>query len=316
MMLIVCPQCAASYQVAPNSLGADGRSVRCANCHTIWFATPVEPALEGAANGLFPPPDTTGDSSAFEVPGFSNPAAEMPPDFAATAFDRLPSVDETGASVSPEDDLASVDVIPGGADPEMMGHSPSIVPPIEDTSAVRYSTPLPGEDIESLAARREAERQRGQIWRRLKLGMPSLPTLIVLLGGVILVLFAARDQIVRYAPQTASFYALLGMPVNLRGLDFENIRVTRELQDGIPVLVVEGKVVSSTKGIAEVPRLRFAIHDQAGKEIYTWTMMPSRTLLASGETLPFRSRLASPPAEGRDVSIRFFNHRDAISGFR
>lgn len=318
MMLIVCPQCAASYEVAPGSLGADGRSVRCANCHTIWFATPVEPALEGAANGPLPPSDSTGDSSAFAVPGFSDPAAETPPDFAVTAFDRLPSVDETGVPVSPEDDLAAVDIaaIPGEADPEMMGHSPSIVPPIEDASAVRYSTPLPGEDIESLAARREAQRQRSQIWRRLKPGMPSLPTLIVLLGGVILVLFAARDQIVRYAPQTASFYALLGMPVNLRGLDFENIRVTRELQDGIPVLVVEGKVVSSTKGIAEVPRLRFAIHDQTGKEIYTWTMMPSRTLLASGETLPFRSRLASPPAEGRDVSLRFFNRRDAISGFR
>jgi hypothetical protein len=149
-----------------------------------------------------------------------------------------------------------------------------------------------------------------------KLGLPSLATIVVLLGGIVLVLLAARNQIVKYAPQTASFYALIGMPVNLRGLDFENIRVTRDIQNGMPVLMVEGQIVSTTKGIVEVPRLRFAIHDQAGKEIYSWTMMPSRTLLAAGETLPFRSRLASPPAEGRDVSIRFFNRRDAMSGFR
>lgn len=314
MMLIVCPQCAASYQVTQASLGMDGRSVRCANCHTIWFATPVEPALESTTDIPFPPPDAADfppGNSAFET-SFPDPAGEMPGDFAANAFDR-PSLGEDISA----GDFASGDisVIPEAA-PEMMGASPSIVPPIEDADALRYSTALPGEDIESLAARREAERQRGRIWSRLKLKMPSLPALIAVLGGVILVLFAARSQIVRYAPQTASFYELLGMPVNLRGLDFENIRVTRDIQDGIPVLVVEGKIVSATKGIAEVPRLRFALHDQAGKEIYTWTMMPSRTLLASGETLPFRSRLASPPAESRDVSIRFFNRRDAISGFR
>ena len=31
------------------------------------------------------------------------------------------------------------------------------------------------------------------------------------------------------------------------------------------------------------------------------------------ETLPFRSRLASPPAEASGISVRFFNRRDAQS---
>lgn len=304
MMLIVCPQCAASYQVAPSSLGLDGRSVRCANCHTIWFATPVEAALEGTADVSFPLPETANGEPTFPAP--------------AEPHDHLPPGDDIAATDGAAEDLASADIAaaPGEPEPAALDYSPSIVPPIEDASALHYSAPLPGEDIESLAARREAERQKRQIWRRLKPRVPSLATVIVILGGVIVVLLAARDQIVRFAPQTASFYASIGMPVNLRGLDFENIRVIRDTQDGIPVLVVEGKIVSSGKGIAEVPRLRFAIHDQTGKEIYTWTLMPSRTLLASGESLPFRSRLASPPAEGRDVSIRFFNRRDAMSGFR
>lgn len=311
MMLIVCPQCAASYQVAPSSLGLDGRSVRCANCHTIWFAAPVEAALEGTVDVSFPLPESASgaaDHTVTDDPTFPAPAEPHA---------RLAPEDDIAAADGTRDNLASADTadIPGASEPAMLD-SPSIVPPIEDASALRYSTPLPGEDIESLAARREADRQKRQIWRRLKPRVPSLATVIVILGGVIVVLLAARDQIVRFAPQTASFYASIGMPVNLRGLDFENIRVIRDTQDGIPVLVVEGKIVGSGKGIAEVPRLRFAIHDQTGKEIYTWTMMPSRTLLAPGESLPFRSRLASPPAEGRDVSIRFFNRRDAMSGFR
>jgi len=315
-MLIVCPQCSASYQVSAASLGADGRSVRCANCHTIWFATPVEPALESAGASLSSA-RSDGEipgAAPFVAPGYPDPADDVPQDRAG-----LPGSEE-GAAGGPADDLSSADIAPisAPADPALVD-APSIVPPIEDASApLRYAAPLPGEDIESLAARRERERARRSLWRRLasKLGLPSLATTLVLLGGVILVLLAARNQIVKYAPQTASFYALIGLPVNLRGLDFDNIRVTRDIQDGIPVLVVEGMIVSASKGIVEVPRLRFAIHDQAGKEIYSWTMMPSRTLLASGETLPFRSRLASPPAEGRDVSIRFFNRRDAMSGFR
>jgi predicted Zn finger-like uncharacterized protein len=319
MMLIVCPQCSASYQVTAASLGADGRSVRCANCQTIWFATAVEPALESATadTSFAPPPGTETAMGAFEPPAFPEPAGEMPGDFAAGTSDRMLSEDESNSPGAFRDDLSSADIAPiPEPEPAMMDVAPSIVPPIEDASALRYAAPLPGEDIESLAARREAARTRHQLWRKLKLKMPNLVTLTVILGGMILVLVAARNQIVKYAPQTASFYSLIGLPVNLRGLDFENIRVTRDVQDGIPVLVVEGKIVSTTKGIAEVPRLRFAIHDPAGKEIYTWTMMPSRTLLASNETLPFRSRLASPPAEGRDVSIRFFNRKDAMSGFR
>jgi hypothetical protein len=116
-------------------------------------------------------------------------------------------------------------------------------------------------------------------------------------------------------PQTASLYAVIGLPVNLRGLAFENIKTAREMQDGVPMLVVEGDIVGTTGRHTEVPRLRFAVTDAGGKEIYAWTARPTRTLLPPGETLPFRSRLASPPSEANGVSVRFFNRRDAQAGF-
>ena len=43
-MLIVCPNCATSYEVKPNALGDAGRTVRCASCKKEWFATPSTPA--------------------------------------------------------------------------------------------------------------------------------------------------------------------------------------------------------------------------------------------------------------------------------
>ena len=45
-MLIVCPTCATTYQIAPAALG-EGRNVRCAQCKNAWFATP-EPEFEEA----------------------------------------------------------------------------------------------------------------------------------------------------------------------------------------------------------------------------------------------------------------------------
>jgi predicted Zn finger-like uncharacterized protein len=52
-MLIVCPSCASEYTIDPATLGADGRTVRCAVCRDTWFTAPERPepgsALDTAA---------------------------------------------------------------------------------------------------------------------------------------------------------------------------------------------------------------------------------------------------------------------------
>jgi predicted Zn finger-like uncharacterized protein len=55
-MIITCPDCATSYRLDPEALGAGGRKVRCAQCGRVWFQAAAEapsigrePALETAA---------------------------------------------------------------------------------------------------------------------------------------------------------------------------------------------------------------------------------------------------------------------------
>jgi hypothetical protein len=62
--------------------------------------------------------------------------------------------------------------------------------------------------------------------------------------AIILVLFAfnvalvgARSEVVRFFPQTASLFAAVGLPVNLRNLKFENMRVSKEAQEGLSSLM-------------------------------------------------------------------------------
>jgi hypothetical protein len=133
---------------------------------------------------------------------------------------------------------------------------------------------------------------------------------VLSLVAINLMLIGWRSNVVRWLPQTASLYAAIGLPVNLRGLVIANVTTERETHDGVEVLLVQGSIVNEFKRAAEVPRLRFSVRYQSGYEVYSWTALPNRGVLQPGESLSFSSRLASPPREGDRVEVRFFNRRD------
>jgi hypothetical protein len=181
-------------------------------------------------------------------------------------------------------------------------------PPVIDAPPLAPSehAPTPAEDIESVAARR-AQRQAAhrRRWER-----SMWTSAILMLVAINLMLIGWRSNVVRWLPQTASLYAAIGLPVNLRGLVIANVTTERETHDGVEVLLVQGSIVNDFKRAAEVPRLRFSVRYQSGYEVYSWTALPNRSVLLPGESLSFSSRLASPPREGDRVEVRFFNRRD------
>jgi hypothetical protein len=62
--------------------------------------------------------------------------------------------------------------------------------------------------------------------------------------------------------------------------------------------------------------LKFILRNAAQHEIYSWTAVPVRASLPPGEGVGFRTRLASPPADARDVVVRFVNRRDLVAANR
>ena len=169
--------------------------------------------------------------------------------------------------------------------------------------------PAAGPGTATFAARRA---RRGAHHRRwFKHGLPAAILVLLALNASIV---GWRADIVRLLPQTASLYAAVGLPVNLRGLSLQNIHMTRSEHEGAGVLMMEGSIVNVTARPVAVPRLRFAVHNNARHEIYAWTMRPPRSILGPGDTLAFRSRLASPPLDARKVQVRFFNAHDVVAG--
>jgi len=331
-MLIVCPTCQTSYQVNHAALGEAGRSVRCARCRTVWLAqaeniearlapAPADPESEGAVASLGGEPfDGAAEPQAadIEAPSASDTMTEQA---AATAGPDPQRHADPANGPSPTD-LPAVGQ-PAGGDVPPLALSEITIPasaaPAAD-EASKASDPVTlqqaREDIESIAARRRMRPIGGTRSFGTSTTRRALPALILLFAAVVAGLIAWRATVVRHLPQLASLYQMLHMPVNLRGLRFADIRLSRDTHDGVPVLVVEGQIVSSSAVPVEVPRLRFALRNAAGGEVYTWTVPPAQPTLAPGAALPFRSRLAAPPEDVRDVLVRFYNRRDTVAGLR
>ncbi|WGR95140.1 hypothetical protein MTX20_14205 [Bradyrhizobium sp. ISRA435] len=142
----------------------------------------------------------------------------------------------------------------------------------------------------------------------------ALPATCAAMAALLVALLVWRNDVVRLLPQTALFYKMVGLEVNLRGLAFRDIKVTNETVDGKPVLVIEGMIVGQTRKPVELPRLRFSVRDAKGSEIYAWNAVLEQSVLKPGERAFFKSRLASPPSEGRNIDVRFFNKRDLVGG--
>lgn len=196
-------------------------------------------------------------------------------------------------------------------------------PPVPDEELVQVEdapSTVPGRDDEPAPVAPAAPRRKTVVSampglrareRRMPLGLVAVLLMAVLILGIV-----SRDSIVRAAPELASLYAAIGFPVNLRGLEFQNIRTRQEIQDGIAVLAIEGEVENVANRAVELPRVRLAVLGDNGVELYAWTALLPRSILYPHERVPFRSRLASPPAAGKEIMVRFLNRSDLTAAAR
>ena len=278
-MQIICPHCSTSYGIDPAKLGEAGRSVRCSRCKEIWLARP-EDAVEFAPTPVMAGAGDEGESQD-----------------AAAEWDALAREGEADSEAPHVD-------------------SPSIA------GGWQNSADWPAEQNDEYGE--ESSRSGRFPWLG-NLGnalprMPQfrapfgLPTACAAMGALVLALVIWRADLVRLLPQTAAFYKLVGLDVNLRGLRFKDVKVSSEMVEGKPVLVIEGSITGESNKPLEIPRLRFSVRDAQGAEIYAWNSVLEQSVLRPGERAQFKSRLASPPPEGRNIDVRFFNKRDLAGG--
>jgi predicted Zn finger-like uncharacterized protein len=144
---------------------------------------------------------------------------------------------------------------------------------------------------------------------------PLGPKIAVAAGwaGLIAVVLVIAVSAVRYRqdiaviwPQSAGVYSSLGLKVNASGIDFRQVDYRRETEDGQTVLAVSGVIVNGGGRELPVPQtVRVTLSDAANHEIYHWTFKPGVTVLGPHQSVPFTTRLSSPPAAARFLEVRF-----------
>jgi hypothetical protein len=135
----------------------------------------------------------------------------------------------------------------------------------------------------------------------------SWAALILLVTAIGWAAIQYRQIIANLWPQSASLYAALGMPVNVRGIALVNVAYQQDFEDGQPVLAVTGKVVNISDKEMVVPGIRVVLTDEEKHELYHWTFDPGVPSLKAGAESSFVTRLSSPPPEARNLNIRFLD---------
>lgn len=269
-MKITCPSCGISYQIQEDSVGMEGRKVRCSRCNTQWSLNQ----------------DTTlSDEKPEENQGFDAPADE----------EDLTDPFDSAVDDDPVDDPTSTD---------------------EDPSEEPEESEKPkGRSLTFRRRNRRSDPRRSRIKRVHSIRMTSNKR--TMLGALTLAASLAicfstvvfRHGIVDKFPDLASLYELAGFDVNLRKLEFGDLRVFREQEGSDPVLVLEGAIDNPNKELVTVPAIRFALRNEDAQEIYAWTLEPRVLRLDAGQSARFRTRLVAPPDQASDVQLRFTERR-------
>lgn len=275
-MLLTCPACDTRYSINADSVPDAGRKVKCAKCGHRW-----------TAEAKLTEPDPEPDPDPFDAIGatdFGSSAGDMPIVEGVLDVFTQPPASGGGARMVDDD----------GWDGTVWDGDQGWDPELEDRP-------------------RRPGRKRS---RRGSKGPQSLlqPMLIGAAIALIATGFHYRTDVVRTFPATASLFAAIGYPVNLRGLDFADLNYRHVIENGVPVLAVNGAVANVTESPVFVPNLNFTLRGDRRQDVYQWTITPSQTMLEPGARLDFSTRLAAPPDTARDLVVRFVDPAPADAG--
>ena len=126
----------------------------------------------------------------------------------------------------------------------------------------------------------------------------------------VLVMLLLPQQVARAFPPALRLYAIAGLDINLRGLEFRNVGQQHLFADKVRVLAIQGEIVNVSGREQHIPVIQFTLRDWRKAAIYEWSLKPATRPIKAGEVSTFLTRLASPPEAAEAVEIRFAGDRE------
>jgi predicted Zn finger-like uncharacterized protein len=144
--------------------------------------------------------------------------------------------------------------------------------------------------------------------RRWGLAAARIVGAAAIVGGIAYAAVVERQRVVEFAPGAAQFYADAGFPVvddPGSGLEFRNVTTSREMQNGLPALVIEGEVRNVSSSARNVPKLVVILRDQNERDLQNLTVAPPAGRLMPGQSAPFKTSITQPAEAASGVVVTF-----------
>jgi predicted Zn finger-like uncharacterized protein len=313
-MILECPNCETSYEI-PVELPPEGRKVRCVSCQHVWTATNLVPDAPEIKLSDFEDEEIVFKVEEGEPEALAVPEAETTTEAEADPAPEAEAVPEAEPEAVPAP-AAEVEAV---AETEDTGDEMD-----EDEIADAFATafeevpdaePEPEPEAETGEAESEAEeedsppivigkakKRRGPMLGNVAAGWAGLA---LVLTGVMAIAYFQRINVVSALPGAASTYERIGLPVNVRGLEFSEVKYSWETSAGRPVLEVFGNITNVTSEPLKVPTVVFGLRTKEKVEVYQWAADVRSELLQPGKQTKFSAQIPTPPKSIRDVQVRF-----------
>ena len=282
-MIITCPDCATSYELPSEAIGADGRLVQCDECGKIWTQMHELPE----SDLVFARSEPT------EIHGSDEPQMQFVAGSASAVI-----VDE--GAPEPIETL-EYEEIP----PDRPGTALAVIPQpafeAEPADTINVQSEAARLARASASAKLAYERKRQNRKRTIR-GWSALVASVVLLSAPAV---AFPRHVTVMFPAAAQLYAKAGVHVNTRGLEFREISYRRVLDEGQVVLEIEGKVVNVSGLKHELAPLHISLLNDDQQSLYSWTLKAEPGVVEPEGAATFKTRLATTPSEATNLRVRF-----------
>lgn len=89
------------------------------------------------------------------------------------------------------------------------------------------------------------------------------------------------------------------------GLTFSELKSEYIEENGKPFLKVAGQIIYDRSEPRKIPPIEIVVLSESKQEIFKWIIDPPKETITTGSPVPFTAVLNSPPAESKEVAIRF-----------
>ena len=139
--------------------------------------------------------------------------------------------------------------------------------------------------------------------------MTAIATLTAGIAGLTAIVSTGAVQLDGLITRAEGFFGTILPGISTPKLSFVDLKTSFEGEGPERALVIEGMIVSDSRGPYPLPSMSFEIRgsndaNAANGSIFRWMIPPPAPIIAQGSPVPFRARLASPPREGKDIVIR------------